>query len=81
MSSLEEVVVTGYTAQRKRDLTGAISVVKPDEMTKIASPSFNQQIEGKASGVSVTTSGQPVRQPVFVSEAIQLLHLEEVNHY
>ena len=59
MSSLEEVVVTGYTAQRKRDLTGAISVVKPDEMTKIASPSFNQQIEGKASGVSVTTSGQP----------------------
>jgi TonB-linked SusC/RagA family outer membrane protein len=59
MSSLEEVVVTGYTAQRKRDLTGAISIVKPDEMTKIASPSFNQQIEGKASGVSVSTSGQP----------------------
>jgi len=59
MNSLEEVIVTGYTAQRKRDLTGAISVVKPDEMNKIASPSFNQQIEGKASGVSVTTSGQP----------------------
>ena len=43
MNSLEEVIVTGYTAQRKRDLTGAISVVKPDEMNKIASPSFNQQ--------------------------------------
>lgn len=31
---LNEVVVTGYTTQRKADLTGAISVVSVDEIAK-----------------------------------------------
>ena len=31
---VDEVVVTGYTTQRKADLTGAVSVVKVDEIQK-----------------------------------------------
>ncbi|HEY6437557.1 MAG TPA: carboxypeptidase-like regulatory domain-containing protein, partial [Ignavibacteriaceae bacterium] len=58
-NSLDEIVITGYTAQKKKDLTGAVAIVKPTDLTKVASPSFAQQIEGRASGVQVTTSGAP----------------------
>jgi TonB-dependent starch-binding outer membrane protein SusC len=56
-TGLDEVFVTGYTAQRKRDLTGAVAIVKTGDLTKVAAPSFAQQLEGRASGVTVTTSG------------------------
>jgi TonB-dependent starch-binding outer membrane protein SusC len=56
-NSLDEVIVTGYTSQKKRDLTGAVSIIKTGDLTKVASPSFAQQLEGRASGVTVSTSG------------------------
>jgi TonB-dependent starch-binding outer membrane protein SusC len=56
-TGLDEVVVIGYNSQKKRDLTGAVSVVKTADLTKVASPSFAQQLEGRATGVQVTTSG------------------------
>ncbi len=56
-TGLDEVFVTGYTAQKKRDLTGAVSIIKTSDLTKVAAPSFAQQLEGRASGVTVTTSG------------------------
>jgi len=58
-TTLNEVVITGYTAQRKKELTGAVSVVKTADLTKVASPSFLTQIEGRASGVQTTSSGSP----------------------
>jgi TonB-dependent starch-binding outer membrane protein SusC len=56
-TGLDEVFVTGYTAQKKRDLTGAVSIIKTSDLTKVASPSFAQQLEGRASGVQISTSG------------------------
>jgi TonB-dependent starch-binding outer membrane protein SusC len=56
-TGLDEIIVTGYTSQKKRDLTGAVSIVKTGDLTKVASPSFAQQLEGRASGVTVSTSG------------------------
>ena len=35
---LEEVVVTGYTTQRKADLTGSVAVVSTDELKTISNP-------------------------------------------
>lgn len=58
-SNLNEVVVTGYTAQRKKELTGAVSVIKPGDLTKVASQSFTGQLEGRASGVQTVSSGSP----------------------
>ncbi|RMG21750.1 MAG: SusC/RagA family TonB-linked outer membrane protein, partial [Bacteroidetes bacterium] len=57
--SLDEVVVTGYTSQRKRDITGAVSVVDADEMNQITAASFLQKLEGRAAGVTVQTGGAP----------------------
>ena len=60
LTELEEIVVVGYGVQKKGDLTGAISVVEGDNLTKSNPASVATALQGRASGVSVTTSsGQP----------------------
>jgi TonB-linked SusC/RagA family outer membrane protein len=58
---LEQLIVTGYSSQKKVDVTGAISVV---EMKKIASASLSsgnvmQALQGNVPGLYVTKSGNP----------------------
>jgi TonB-linked SusC/RagA family outer membrane protein len=62
-TSLTEVVVVGYSTQRKKDLTGAVTVVDVKNLNKTASSSVNAQLQGQASGVSVIGSGQPGEEP------------------
>lgn len=59
VSSLDEVVVVGYGTQRRADITGAISIVNTDEMKKIATNDLAQMLQGRVSGVQVTSDGQP----------------------
>ena len=54
-AALEEVVVVGYGTQSKREVTGAISQVKGDEIANLVTPSFEGQLAGRAAGVQVTT--------------------------
>ncbi|MGF7040907.1 TonB-dependent receptor [Mucilaginibacter lappiensis] len=61
--SLNEVVVVGYATQKKKDLTGAVAVVNVKDLNKQASSSVNSQLQGQASGVTVTGSGQPGEEP------------------
>ena len=58
-TALNEVVLTGYTSQRRKDITGAVAIVPIAELK--AQPSFDAaaQLQGKASGVTVTESGVP----------------------
>ena len=58
-SSLNEVVVTGYTSQKKKEITGAVSVIKTSDLIKVSSSSFLGKIDGKASGVLSNFSGEP----------------------
>ncbi|MCX6281358.1 MAG: TonB-dependent receptor [Bacteroidetes bacterium] len=63
--SLQEVVVVGYGTMRKSDLTGSVGTVKSDDITKITSIDPVQSLQGKVSGVQVTsTSGTPGEIPV-----------------
>jgi TonB-dependent starch-binding outer membrane protein SusC len=59
VQTLTELVVTGYTTQRKKDITGAVAVVKVDELQVIQAPNIASKLEGRASGVTVSTSGEP----------------------
>ncbi|MEX0981089.1 MAG: TonB-dependent receptor [Bacteroidales bacterium] len=62
---LEELVVVGYGKVRKSDLTGAVSTLKADEIGKVTSSSPEQGLQGKVTGVQVTsTSGAPGAVPV-----------------
>ncbi len=62
-SALDEVVVVGYGTQKKADLTGAVSVVDMESMGRQPSPQVTEQLQGQASGVTVTSSGQPGQAP------------------
>ena len=57
--TLSEVVVTGYTTQRKEDLTGSVSVVGPVELTAQPTGNVANQLQGRAAGVTVTQDGRP----------------------
>ena len=59
LTSLQEVVVTGYTAQSKRTITGAVETIEADELMKNPATSVEQQLQGKISGVNIITSGAP----------------------
>ncbi len=52
-STLQEVVVTGYGSQRKKDLTGSISSVKVKDMLNIPTVSVAEMLRGKVAGVDV----------------------------
>jgi TonB-linked SusC/RagA family outer membrane protein len=54
-TSLDEAVVVGYGTQDRRDLTGSIATVQGEAVANLASPSFAQQLGGRAAGVNVQT--------------------------
>lgn len=59
-TSLEEVVVVGYGTQLKKDLVGAISSVKGEELVLSSTPSVGQALQGRVSGLQITqNSAQP----------------------
>ena len=59
VGSLNEVVVTGYTSQRRKDITAAVSVVNIGDMKQTPSGSTEALLQGQASGVTVFTTGAP----------------------
>jgi len=59
VTALDEIVVTGYTAVRRSDITGAVAVVDVDDMNQVTSVSVLSKLEGRAAGVTVGSNGQP----------------------
>jgi TonB-linked SusC/RagA family outer membrane protein len=57
--ALNELVVTGYSSQQKKDITGAVAIVNMKELRAVPSRSAEQALQGMASGVNVTRSGVP----------------------
>ena len=57
--ALDEVIVTGYTTETKRETTAAVSIVKAEELAAIPSGNIEQQLQGRVAGVTVLTNGQP----------------------
>ncbi|WP_228236092.1 SusC/RagA family TonB-linked outer membrane protein [Allomuricauda sp. M10] len=58
--ALEEVVVTGYTSQKRSDITGSIVKVDSEKLGEIIAPSVDQALQGNVSGLTVSsTSGTP----------------------
>lgn len=63
-SLLDEVVVTGYGRQVKRDITGSVSTLSAGQIKDIPVTSFENAIQGQLAGVQVTeTSGEPGAGP------------------
>lgn len=60
---LEQVVVVGYGTQKKSDLTGSVAVVDAEALKQTSNSNISTMLEGKVSGVQVTSDGQPGADP------------------
>lgn len=93
-NSLNEVVVTGYTSQRKKDIAGAVATVDINSARQLPTASSDQLLQGQAAGVTVLTQGGPgqgsqvfVRgvsnfgnsQPLYVIDGVQTNSMNDVN--
>ena len=93
-ATLNEVIVTGYSSQAKKSITGSVSVVNTKEL--IANPGSNVEslLQGRAAGVTVGTSGIPgagsnVRihgystfgnnEPLYVVDGARASSISELN--
>jgi len=92
--SLNEVIVTGYSSQRKKDISGAVAVVNVSDAKKLPTASSEQLLQGQASGVNVITAGAPgapsnvfVRgvssfgnsSPLYVIDGVQTTSMSDIN--
>lgn len=59
VQNLNQVVVLGYSTLKKKDLTGAVSVINAKKIGNSSYPNVVQAIQGMASGINVTEDGQP----------------------
>jgi len=58
-SQLNEIVVTGYSSQKRKEITGSVSVVSVKDMKAVPSGTAEQMLQGQASGVTIIGSGSP----------------------
>lgn len=56
---LDEVVVVGYSSEKKADLTGSVSVVKMKDVSDTPTGNVVQALQGRVAGMNITTDGTP----------------------
>ena len=57
---LEEVVVLGYTSQKKNELSSSVVSISSEKLKDVTTPDLGNMLQGKAAGVLVmNSSGQP----------------------
>ena len=65
-ANLDEVVVVGYTSQRKGSITGAVSTVNMGDVETRRVPSVSQVLQGQVAGVQVTQGTGAPGDPIDV---------------
>lgn len=69
-NSLDELVVVGYGAVKRSDLTSSISTVKGDEITEVVTGNAMDALQGKVSGVQIASAGGPGAPPKVIIRGI-----------
>jgi len=74
-TQLGEVVVTGYGTQSQRSMASSVAVVKSESIKDVPSPSFDQILQGRAAGVSITNPSAGVGQaPVVIIRGVSTIN-------
>jgi TonB-linked SusC/RagA family outer membrane protein len=58
-ANLNEVVVTGYTAQKIKEIAGSVAVVNPKQLIEVPAGQTEQMLQGRVAGLTVITTGEP----------------------
>ncbi|MDH3649912.1 MAG: TonB-dependent receptor plug domain-containing protein, partial [Saprospiraceae bacterium] len=56
---LDEVVVTGYAVEKKKDLLGAVGIMNVEDIESVSHPNVLQSMQGRVAGVNVDADGVP----------------------
>ena len=59
VKTLTEVVVTGYGAQAKKDITGAVATVDTKQLLSVPATNVGQALQGRVAGVTVGNENSP----------------------
>ncbi len=65
-NALDEVVVIGYGAVKKRDLTGSVASVKSGDIVAVPSADPMKAIQGKVAGIDITPTSGEAGAPVEI---------------
>jgi TonB-linked SusC/RagA family outer membrane protein len=65
-TSLDEAVVVGYGTQSRRELTGSVATITGKEIANTPVQSFDQALQGRASGVNITTPNGVLNNPPVI---------------
>lgn len=69
-NQLDEVVVVGYGAVKKSDLTSSISTVKGSQITEVTTGNPMDALQGKVSGVQISSGGGPGTAPKVIIRGV-----------
>jgi len=70
VAQLQELVVIGYGAVEKKDLTGSVASIKTEEISSMPSASPAEALQGKMSGVQVINNGLPGSAPEILIRGV-----------
>lgn len=76
-NNLTEVIVTGYSSQRKKDLTGSVAVVNMGLLKAQPAASAVEALQGKATGVQIINDGAPGSTPQIRIRGISTINNNE----
>ena len=57
--NLDEIIVTGYTSQKVKEITGSIASVKPKDLVAVPAGQVETMLQGRVAGLTVINSGEP----------------------
>ena len=72
--ALDEVVVIGYGAVKKGDLTSSIAAIKGDELKTLSSGNAMNSLQGKINGVQISSAGGPGTVPRVIIRGVSTVN-------
>jgi TonB-linked SusC/RagA family outer membrane protein len=59
ITDLDQVVVTGYTSQKIKEITGSVAIVRSKDLNAIPAGQIEEMLQGRVAGLNIVNSGQP----------------------
>ena len=80
-NTLEQVVVVGYGKGSRKNLTTSVTSIKADELNRGAISDVGQLLQGKVSGLNISSSGDPTRTASVVLRGVSTLNSSQGPFY
>lgn len=80
-TTLNEVAVIGYGTQSRKNLTSAITTIKPEDLNRGAITDVGQLLQGKVPGLNITASGDPNRPAAVILRGVSTINSSQGPFY